>query len=194
MPSAHQVVAALRSAGVTHVTGIPDNHSAALFDLLGRPDGPRLVRVTREGEAFAIAAGLWMGGMRPLVLIQATGLLESGDALRGTLVRMRVPAVTMVTCRGYGLLRTRGFDPAVGRRGEAFGEGEARERLLIDPTLDAVALLAEPTVKAWGLRFRYLTATDSAEALVGWAYGEAAASGRPTALLVTDVLGGDDAD
>lgn len=190
MPSALEVARALSEEGITHVVGIPDNHSAALFDLLADRSQPRLVRVTREGEAFAIAAGLWMGGQRPVVLIQATGLLESGDALRGTLFRMRVPVVSLVTCRGYGLLRKRGLDPALGERARAFEPGPDRSALLLDPGLDAVSLLAEPTVRAWGLPFRYLTQADSADELVAWAHREATGRAVPTILLVTDLLGG----
>jgi len=193
MPTAVALVDAFDANGVTHAVGIPDNHSAPVYDVLARRERPRLVRVTREGEAFAIAAGLWMGGRQPLVLIQATGLLESGDALRGTLVRMRVPAVTLVTCRGYGLIRKRGVDPAAGQRGKVFTPGPARSAALLDPGLDAVALLAEPTVAAWGLPYRYLSAGDSAADLVGWAHREAAAREMPVVLLVTDVLGGGDA-
>jgi len=59
------------------------------------------VTVTREGEAFAVASGLWLGGAHPVVLIQNTGLLESGDSLRGTAMRMGVPLLCLVTYRGY---------------------------------------------------------------------------------------------
>ena len=48
-----------------------------------------------------MACGLWMGGRHPMLLIQNTGLLESGDAFRGTAMRMRIPLVSLVTYRGY---------------------------------------------------------------------------------------------
>lgn len=41
-----------------------------------------LVRVCREGEAWGIAAGLQLAGKRPFIVIQNTGLFESGDAMR----------------------------------------------------------------------------------------------------------------
>ncbi|HAC05532.1 MAG TPA: phosphonopyruvate decarboxylase, partial [Gemmatimonadetes bacterium] len=47
---------------ITHVVGLPDNTSAPLFDALQSHPSVRLVTVTREGEAFAIASGLWLGG------------------------------------------------------------------------------------------------------------------------------------
>jgi sulfopyruvate decarboxylase TPP-binding subunit len=36
-----------------------------------------LVPVCREGEIMAIVAGLWVGGKRPIVLIQNTGIDEA---------------------------------------------------------------------------------------------------------------------
>ncbi len=95
------VLQALEDSGVTHVVGIPDNTSAPLFDALLHHPTIRLVEVTREGEAFALASGLWLGGANPLVVVQNTGLMESGDALRGTAVRMGAPLAFVVTARGY---------------------------------------------------------------------------------------------
>jgi sulfopyruvate decarboxylase TPP-binding subunit len=132
----------LEAAGVTDVVGLPDNSSAALFARLQHGGGRiRLHTVTREGEAFALAAGLWMGGARPMVLIQNTGLLESGDSLRGTLMRMRVPIVCVVTYRGYAKMkRVLGGPPAA-----------IDPALLSRHDLDSVALVTEPTLAAWGL-------------------------------------------
>src|SRR6516225_3492064 len=97
---ANLVLEELRRNAVTHVVGLPDNSSATVFALLNSKEEPQLLTVTREGEAFAMAAGLWVGGKKPVVLIQNTGLLESGDGLRGTVIRMRIPLVCLVTFRG----------------------------------------------------------------------------------------------
>src|SRR5512134_4019392 len=103
-----ETLRALVAGGVTHVVGLPDSISGPLFDLVERHPSVRLVTVTREGEAFAIATGLWIGGASPLVLIQNTGLLESGDALRGTALRMGAPIPIVVTGRGYTKMRAAG--------------------------------------------------------------------------------------
>jgi hypothetical protein len=186
MASAASVAAALEGQGVTHVVGLPDNTSAPLFELLASRAAPRLVTVTREGEAFAVAAGLWVGGRKPIVLVQNTGLLESGDAIRGTLLRMAAPVVTMVTCRGYGGLRKRGIDPAADDAGEVGAADHLP--LLADATLDSVALLTAPTLRDWGLRYRYLSPGKDADAVLGWAHREAASESRPAAVIVTDPL------
>ena len=61
----------------------------------------RLVGVTREGHACSIAAGLYAGGRKPMILIQNTGMMESGDSIRGWLMGLKVPVVLMVGYRGY---------------------------------------------------------------------------------------------
>src|SRR5271166_3804402 len=61
----------------------------------------RLVGVSREGHACSIAAGLSAGGAKPLILIQNTGMMESGDSLRGWLLGLSIPVVLMVGYRGW---------------------------------------------------------------------------------------------
>lgn len=96
--------AAMREAGVTHVIGIPDTVTAPLFaDSSGCRDQqtwPRVIAVCREGEAFALAAGLWAGGARPLVWIQSTGLFEAGDGLRSVAHELNAPLDIVVGWRG----------------------------------------------------------------------------------------------
>jgi sulfopyruvate decarboxylase subunit alpha len=162
----------------THAVGLPDNASAALFTLLGRHPEVRLVPVTREGEAFAVAAGLWVGGKTPFVIVQNTGLLESGDALRGTAVRMGVPLVFIVTYRGYTSAAERTSLPPV---------EPLTSDVLVDPRLDSVALFTEPTLEAWGIpRFQYDSDADVAR--VAAAAQRAREERRPVALLLTRAL------
>jgi len=165
----------LRKQGVTDVLGVPDNAARALLDLLAPDPSIRLLTVTREGEAFAIASGLWVGGRRPVVLIQNTGLLESGDALRGTAMRMRVPLVCLVTVRGHARMAARGAPPAA----EALDA-----ELLSRPDLDSVALLTEPTLRAWGLPWEAL-GEDADLPRLGAAFRKAQAGERPVAVLIT---------
>ena len=130
-------------AGITHVVGIPDNTSGPLFDELVRHPKIRLVPVTREGEAFALASGLWLGGASPLVVIQHTGLLEAGDGIRGTAQRMGAPIPFVVTGRGYAKME---------RAGVRRDDPRTRE-LLTRADVDSTALLTEPTLDAWGIPY-----------------------------------------
>ena len=165
----------LRRQGVTDVLGVPDNASKALLDLLALDPSIRLITVTREGEAFAISAGLWVGGRTPVVLIQNTGLLESGDALRGTAMRMRVPLVCLVTVRGHARMIAHGLEPTA----EALGAD-----LLSRADLDSVALLTQPTLRAWGVPWEVL-ASDADLPRLGAAFRRAQEGDRPVAVLIT---------
>src|SRR5262249_26272773 len=82
MFSGLQMAAELTSLGITHVVWLPDSTLGQWEEALSTARGLKLIRVCREGEAWAIAAGLHLGGARPLVMIQCTGLFESGDSLR----------------------------------------------------------------------------------------------------------------
>ena len=95
------VVAALRECGVTHVVWIPDSETGTWEAALSSAADITLVRVCREGEAFAVAAGLFLGGKRPIVMIQCTGLFEAGDALRNVLFDMGLPLFTVVGVRSW---------------------------------------------------------------------------------------------
>ncbi len=144
MLQGHEVVAALKSGGVTHVIWIPDSELGTWEPALTAPDGLPLIRVCREGEAFAVAAGLWLGGKQPVVLLQCTGFFEAGDALRNIVHDLQIPLFFIVGVRSYFLHR----------------DGN---------TADTCPIFAEPIIKAWQIPYTVLddksNAGDLADAL-----------------------------
>jgi hypothetical protein len=173
-------VEALLDMDVTHVLGIPDNGTAPLFDRLtpGGGSPPYLLTTTREGEAFATAAGLWVGGARPFVSVQGTGLLESGDAIRGTVVRMGVPVLCMIGYRGWAKMRRAGLEP---------DGGPWSPPTLRRPDVDSAALYLEPTLRAWGLPYEVLEGPDPREQF-RTAWRRAVEDEHPRMLLLTQGL------
>ena len=95
------VLAEMRKNAVTDVVWLPDSETNWLFLLMQSDPDLRLVGVTREGHACSITAGLYAGGRKPMILIQNTGMMESGDSIRGWLMGLNVPVVLMVGYRGY---------------------------------------------------------------------------------------------
>src|SRR5205823_6575318 len=85
------VVAALEDCGVSHAIWVPDSAIGAWESALLAAPRLTLLRVCREGEAFALAAGLWLGGKKPIVLLQCTGLFEAGDSLRNVVHDLKLP-------------------------------------------------------------------------------------------------------
>lgn len=95
------MLAELRRLSFTHVLSIPDSESARLHDAVASDPDIELIMPAREGESVAIAAGLWTGGAKPLLLIQNTGVLEAGDAIRGCGLGPRIPLRMVIGWRGY---------------------------------------------------------------------------------------------
>ncbi len=94
------IVASLEAAGFTHLVWIPDSHlgmwEAALATSRLAP-----IRVTREGEAIGLAAGLMLGEARPLVVMQCTGFFEAGDAVRNIVHDLKLPLKLIVGVRSW---------------------------------------------------------------------------------------------
>src|SRR5919206_283266 len=101
--SPETVLAQMKQNGVTHVVWLPDSETNWLFLLMQADPSLTLVGVNREGLAFSAASGLYTGGKTPLILIQNTGLMESGDSMRGWTIQMEVPVVLMVGYRGWAI-------------------------------------------------------------------------------------------
>lgn len=120
---ADKVADILIGLGITHVVWLPDSALGPWERALDRPGTLELVRVCREGEAWAIAAGLHLGGRRPLVMIQNTGLFESGDAMRNVLFDLRLPLPALIGYRSY----------------------------LVPDSADSARRFTEPILAAWGL-------------------------------------------
>ncbi len=196
MLQARLVLDELKACGVRCVAGLPDNASATLISFLEKEPDIRYIRVTREGEAFAVASGFWMGGGEAAVLVQNTGFLESGDSLRGTAQRMRAPLLLLVTYRGYKKMpidrSERKGDSGLAHTAEAgfasaSGAG-APTVLPVDPfsdsALDSAALVTEPTLRAWGIPYDFLR-SDEDLPKVAASFARAHAEAHPVALLVT---------
>ena len=154
------VVAALKACGVSHVIWIPDSDLGTWEPALTGPEGLPLVRVCREGEAFAVAAGLLLGGKKPVVLLQCTGLFEAGDALRNILHDLQLPLFLIVGVRSYYLHK----------------EGK---------TADTCPVFTEPILGAWQIPYVLLDQSHTADDLAA-AYRQAEAERRPGAVLLAE--------
>lgn len=147
------------SNGVTHVVWLPDSETNFMYKQFLADARLHVVPICREGESMAIAAGLWVGGKRPVVIIQNTGFFESGDSVRGLALDIGFPLVMMIGYRGW----TR--------------HGVSR---------DSAARFTEPILRAWGINYYLLESSADADRISA-AFEEAKATQRPVAcLMVTD--------
>jgi sulfopyruvate decarboxylase alpha subunit len=96
---AADVYRVLKSAGVTHMSYVPDAGHASLIDLFSAdPDVVSNV-LTSEQEGIAIAAGAWLGGKRSVLLLQSSGVGNCVNML-SLMTIARFPLLMLVTMRG----------------------------------------------------------------------------------------------
>ncbi len=134
MFTGEEIVAMLEELEFTHVVWIPDSTLGQWESALRYGASLKLVGVCREGEAWAVAAGLYLGGANPIVMIQCTGLFESGDSLRNVLHDYGIPLFAIVGYRSY----------------------------LNQETLpgDTALKFTEPLLKAWNLDYRLIDSPE----------------------------------
>jgi sulfopyruvate decarboxylase TPP-binding subunit len=156
--SPETVMRQMKQNGVTDIVWLPDSETNWLYLLMKSDPNLRLVGVTREGHACPIAAGLYAGGRKPMMLIQNTGMMESGDSIRGWLMGLNVPIVLMVGYRGYT------------RHGV---------------NSDTAATYTERFLMAFGINF-YLVENDGDADRIEIAFKEAERTKRPVVVLVGD--------
>ena len=96
------LAALLERQGYDFFTGVPCSMIESLIGVL--ETHPRLpyVPAVREDVAVGLAAGAWLAGRRPMVLMQNSGLGTSMNALVSLSLMYRLPALLLVTWRGHG--------------------------------------------------------------------------------------------
>ncbi|HEX2055280.1 MAG TPA: thiamine pyrophosphate-binding protein [Nitrospiraceae bacterium] len=93
------LVQALQDMGVNFFTGVPDSMlSGIIAELMTRKVYTPAVR---EDEAVAMAAGAYMAGKIPAVLMQNSGLGTSLNTLISLNLIYRQPCVLIISWRGY---------------------------------------------------------------------------------------------
>ncbi len=157
MFSGEQISSLLEELGVTHVITVPDSTIGRWESAIERSPRVRLVRVCREGEAWQVAAGLHLGGATPVVMIQCTGLFESGDALRNALHDWKLPIFSIIGYRSF-------LDQA---------------KLPGDTCL----VFTEPMLDAWRIDYKLITSPGQL-ADIGAHFRECRAAERPGAALI----------
>jgi len=95
------VCAGVHASGSRDVVYVPDNPLSHVLRIFERElKDVRLVLATREEEAFGIAAGLYLGGRRPIVMLQSSGLGNSLNAITSLLIPYQIPALMVISMRG----------------------------------------------------------------------------------------------
>ncbi|HXG04213.1 MAG TPA: thiamine pyrophosphate-binding protein, partial [Candidatus Binatia bacterium] len=99
--TAGDLTAPFERAGFDFFAGVPCSLIEDLLAALERH--PRLpwIAAAREDLAVGLAAGAWLGGRTPAVLMQNSGLGTSLNALASLSLLYGLPALLLVTWRGH---------------------------------------------------------------------------------------------
>jgi phosphonopyruvate decarboxylase len=152
---AGRFVDALEVAGFDFFTGVPCSLVGGVIAELERRG--RYFGETREDAALGVAAGAFLGGRLPVVVMQNSGLGVSLNALASLQASYELPCLLLVTWRGY--------------------EGhDAPEHLLMGDVMPRVLDL-------FGIPYRAPSA-DELAAGAPWAASVARETRKPVALLV----------
>lgn len=156
--SPETVLHEMKKNGVSHVVWLPDSETNWLHTLMKQEPSITLIPVAREGLAFSAAAGLHLGGKKPIILIQNTGMMEAGDSMRGWAMGLDIPVVMMVGYRGW-----------------------TRHGI----TKDTAAVYTERFLHAFGIHY-FLVENNQDAPRISAAFEEAQRTRRPVAVLVGD--------
>lgn len=148
------------AVGVTHFIWLPDSELGQWEAALLKAEPLKLVRVCREGEAMGIAAGLLIGGQKPVVAIQSTGFFEAGDAFRNVVHDLGLPLFLLIGYRSYF----------------AYREGKRR---------DSAARFIEPILKAWELPYKLFLPGSTVDDLCSF-FRKTYEAGQAAAALIAE--------
>lgn len=150
------VVQMLVDSGFNFYTGVPDTTLAGIIAVLTAQG--RYVSSVREDEAVGMAAGAFLGGKQPVVLMQNSGLGNCLNALTSLNLIYAMPCLLLISWRGY-----QGNDAP-----EHLVMGEVCTRIL-----DTVSIPSR------------LIATDTLQNDIGWACDHMKSQKTPVALMLT---------
>ena len=149
----------LKDVNVSDVVAVPDTHQRSLINLLNQQEHIRFIQAATEDEAVAVAAGLIIGGRKPVVQIQHAGLYACVNHLRGIASDGHFPMVFLI-----GLL---------GREPHREPSDHAGSMLMLaEPLLDTMQVP------------RYLMDAPSDVGMIAEAFSMAEECQRPAALLI----------
>jgi sulfopyruvate decarboxylase subunit alpha len=100
MTISHKLLEGMREAGIDFVTSVPCINLQELLLLVAEDGSMRHVPATREEEGIGLCAGAWIGGMRPAILMQNSGLGNCINALASLNLLYGIPVLMIISHRG----------------------------------------------------------------------------------------------
>ena len=100
MDSSEAIFNALRDVGIDFVVSVPCVNLSKLLNMIDDDDEIIHIPVTREEEGIGICAGAYLGGKKPAILMQNSGLGNSINALKSLMELYEFPLLMIMSHRG----------------------------------------------------------------------------------------------
>ncbi len=95
-----RIVRDIEEAGITLAASVPCKQLAGVIAGLGAAPAIRHVAATREDEGMGLCAGAWLGGRRPVMVMQNTALGVTVNVLATLIQFYRLPLPMLISYRG----------------------------------------------------------------------------------------------
>ena len=100
MDSSQAVYKGLKKAGIDFMVSLPCVNLGKIIEMAENDPDVIHVPVTREEEGFGICAGAYLGGKKPVILMQNSGLGNSVNVLASLYKLYKLPILMIMSHRG----------------------------------------------------------------------------------------------
>lgn len=100
MNSSEAIFDALKDTGIDFIVSVPCVNLSKLLNMIDEDEEIIHVPVTREEEGIGICAGAYLGGKKPAILMQNSGLGNSINALKSLTELYKFPLLMIMSHRG----------------------------------------------------------------------------------------------
>lgn len=100
MDSSEAIYDGLKDCGIDFIVSVPCVNLSKLLNMIDEDEEIIHIPVTREEEGIGICAGAYLGGKKPAILMQNSGLGNSINALKSLMELYEFPLLMVMSHRG----------------------------------------------------------------------------------------------
>ena len=100
MDSSEAIYDGLKDSGIDFIVSVPCVNLSKLLNMIDEDSEIIHIPVTREEEGIGICAGAFLGGKKPAILMQNSGLGNSINALKSLMELYEFPLLMIMSHRG----------------------------------------------------------------------------------------------
>jgi sulfopyruvate decarboxylase subunit alpha len=105
------IVDGMKEAGIDFLAYVPDSWLGQVCRRASQDPAFSAVPVYNEATGVAVCAGAWLGGKKPIMLLEDSGIHESADQLNRLTITHRIPLLVLAGYRGDLGEKTHNFRP-----------------------------------------------------------------------------------